>query len=68
MALLELAGSDGFDCAQLVICVDRTADHETFGDVTKNLGWVGFELVMLDTWSGGRRCLSSQYVFLCMDV
>ena len=68
MALLELAGSDGFDCGQLVICVDRTVDQDVFSDVTKNLGWVGFELMMLDTWSSGRRCLSSQYVFLGMDV
>ncbi|KAF2772501.1 hypothetical protein EJ03DRAFT_266321, partial [Teratosphaeria nubilosa] len=68
MALLELAGTDGFDCSQLVICVDRTADDEDVKDTTRDLGWVGFELMTLDAWSNGKDCVSERWIFLSMDV
>ena len=67
-ALLELASTDGFDCSQLVICLDRTADHEATADLTKDLGWVGFELTMLDQWSGQECTLSDRWLFMAMDV
>ncbi|KAH9822015.1 ornithine decarboxylase antizyme like protein [Teratosphaeria destructans] len=68
MALLELAGTDGFDCSQLVICVDRTADDDDVKDTTRDLGWVGFELMTLDAWSDGKDCVSERWIFLSMDV
>lgn len=68
MALLELASSDGFDCSQLIVAVDRTADEEGVKDTTRDLGWVGFELMMLDQWSGDRACISDRWIFLGMDV
>jgi len=37
-------------------------------DLTKDLGWVGFELVMLDRWSGMECTLSERWVFMAMDV
>lgn len=67
-ALLELASTDGFDCSQLVVCLDRTADGEATADLTKDLGWVGFELIMLDQWSGLECTLSDRWVFMAMDV
>lgn len=68
MSLLELAGSAQFDCTQLVVCVDRTADDpEDVQDLTKSLGWVGFELTMLEDWAA-EGCISDRYIFLSMDV
>jgi hypothetical protein len=68
MSLLELASSDGFECDQLVVCVDRHAGQENVADVTRDLGWVGFELMMLDAWNGGRGSVSDRWIFLSMDV
>lgn len=68
MSLLELASSDHFDCADLVICIDRTADEEDFKDLIRSLNWVGFELTMLEAWAGSEGCISDRYVFLGMDV
>ncbi|KAK5115784.1 hypothetical protein LTR62_000873 [Meristemomyces frigidus] len=64
MALLELASSESFDCSQLVVCVDRGTD----GEDVKDLGWVGFELTMLDEWAGEKGCISESWVYLKMDV
>ncbi|EMC95976.1 hypothetical protein BAUCODRAFT_123255 [Baudoinia panamericana UAMH 10762] len=68
MALLELASSDAFDCSQLVVCVDRTAKDEDVKDTTRDLGWVGFELIMLDAWAGDEACISDRWIYLAMDV
>lgn len=68
MALLELASAKGFECSRLVICVDRTAGNEEAEDVTRDLGWVGFELLMLDAWAGESGCISDRWLFLGMDV
>lgn len=68
MALLELAGNDDFRCGRLVVCVDRTGQHEDVQDLTRDLGWVGFELVTLDAWSHGKACTSDRWIFLSMDV
>ena len=68
MALLELASSDSFDCSQLVVCVDREADEQGVKDTTRDLGWVGFELLMLDAWAGEKGCVSDRWIMLGMDV
>ena len=68
MALLELSSSEGFECSQLVVCVDRSAGNEAVEDVTRDLGWVGFELMMLDAWAGENGCISDRWLFLGMDV
>lgn len=72
MSLLELASSEHFSCDQLVICVDRNADEADVKEVNRNLGWVGFELVMLDSWTSSsspdQGCLSEQYLFLGIDL
>ena len=67
MSLLELSSSEHFDCSQLIVCVDRTADEEEVQELTKSLGWVGFELSMLEDWAAD-GCISDQYIFLGMDV
>lgn len=69
MALLELASSDQFNCSQLVACVGRQADdEEAVHDTTRDLGWVGFELMMLDDWSQANDCISDKWIFMGMDV
>jgi len=68
MALLELASSDGFSCSQLVVCVDRSANPEDTKDLTKDLGWIGFELVMLDEWSEENGCISDRWLLLGMGI
>ena len=68
MALLELAGADGFECDRLVVSVDRTAGNEAVEDVSRDLGWVGFELMMLDAWAGTSGSISDRWLFLSMDV
>lgn len=65
-SLLELAGTDGIDCDQLIVCLDREA--EGCKDLAKDLGWVGFEIAMLDAWSGRECTLSDRWLFLSMDV
>lgn len=65
-SLLELAGADGIDCDQLIVCLDRKADG--CKDLAKDLGWVGFEIAMLDEWSGHECTLSDRWLFLSMDV
>lgn len=66
MALLELASFDDVECDRLVVGVDRNA--ENVEDVTRDLGWVGFELVTLDKWTQAKGCTSDQWLFLSMDV
>jgi len=68
MSLLELAGNQDFGCSGLVICLDRLGDQEDVADLTRDLGWVGFELVTLDAWSAGTACTSNRWLFLGMEV
>ncbi|KAH0294043.1 hypothetical protein KCU62_g776, partial [Aureobasidium sp. EXF-3399] len=68
MCLLELAGNDELGCSNLVVCLDRSADQEDLKDLTRDLGWVGFELTTLDRWSKGVACTSDKWIFLDMEV
>jgi len=68
MSLLELAGNQDFGCSGLVICIDRLGNQEDVADLTRDLGWVGFELVTLDAWSAGTACTSNRWLFLGMEV
>lgn len=68
MSLLELAAGDDFACDRLTVCVDREADTEEIKDLTRDLGWVGFELATLDEWSGSPACISDRWLFLEMEV
>nr|POE93429.1 hypothetical protein CFP56_19441 [Quercus suber] len=68
MALLELASSEAFDCSQFVVCVDRDAPAEDVKDTTRDLGWVGFELMMLEAWTGEDSGISDRWIFLGMDL
>ena len=68
MALLELASFEDLDCDRLIVGVDRNAGQESVEDVTRDLGWVGFELTTLEKWTSPKASISAQWLFLAMDV
>jgi len=68
MSLLELSSGGDFDCSKLVVCVDREADTEDINDLSRDLGWVGFELTTLAYWSNRTVCTSDRWVFLEMEL
>lgn len=68
MSLLELSGGQDLGCSELVVCLDRTSDQEDIKDMTRDLGWVGFELVTLGAWSNEAGCTSDRWIFLEMEV
>lgn len=83
MALLELTSHPDISCDTLIACVDRTAsgsvsgiaehaaaanDEDEVQNLTRDLKWVGFELMMLDAWAGEKGCLSDRWLFLGMDA
>jgi len=69
MALLELASAPGLGCSQLVVGIGRqeisSADGTT---LLRNLGWVGFEPITLDQWSGQSNLISTGWLFLGIEV
>ena len=68
MSLLELTGSDDFACEKLVVCLDRSAESQDIKDLSRDLGWVGFELATLDEWSDGAACTSDRWLLLEMEA
>ena len=68
MALLELATGEGLECSQLVVCLDRQGEPGAVADLTRDLGWVGFELLTLDEWADGSACTSDRWLFLGMET
>lgn len=70
MSLLELASSPQFACEKLVVGVDKTCENaHDVADVTRDLGWVGFELLTLQEWTITPELMTSErWVFLSMDV
>ena len=49
MAIIELA-SETLQCAQVVVCLDRSVDDEYRQSLLKSLEWISFELITLDMW------------------
>ncbi len=70
MALFELASTSGFDCSQIVACLDRSISSAELETVIRNLGWVGFELTTLADWipdvSGD--LISDRWLFVIAEV
>lgn len=70
IALFELAGIDAFGCSQIVACV-RRSQHMNEMELVRNLGWCGFNLTTLETWSTGDNLgplLSTKWLFLVAEV
>jgi len=68
MALLELCSIPAFDCSSLVVCLDRNMEAGMVKDMTRDLGWVGFEPITLAQWALRGDLLSDKWLFLAMDV
>ena len=67
MALIELASAP-LNCTRLVVCLDRMTPDASRKSLIRDLGWVGFELITLREWAGGRDVVSDKWVFLGMEV
>ncbi|KAI9805295.1 MAG: hypothetical protein M1833_005748 [Piccolia ochrophora] len=68
MALLELAGSPQLGCTDLVVCVDKNIPREQITALTRDLGWVGFELTTLGPWTDVSRIVSDKWLFLRVET
>jgi hypothetical protein len=68
MALLELCELPYFNCSRLVACLDRTTDPFAMDVLTKDLGWIGFQLTTLIEFTDGDEITSDRWLFMDMDV
>lgn len=68
MALLELCSHPTFDCAKLVVCLDRRTPLREMNSLMRDLGWVGFEPMTLFDWTHDDDIISNEWVFLSMET
>jgi hypothetical protein len=68
MALLELCDVPYFSCSRLVACLDRHADAQATEALTKDLGWIGFQLATLNDYTDGDDITSNKWLLMEMDV
>lgn len=68
MALLELCEVPYFSCSRLVSCLDRDADARATEALTKDLGWIGFQLATLNDFTKGDEITSNKWLLMDMDV
>jgi hypothetical protein len=68
MALLELCDLEYFSCSRLVACLDRGTEAFALDALTKNLGWIGFQLTTLIEFSQDDEIMSDRWLFMDMDV
>ena len=68
MALMELASTPNLKCSQLVVCLDRSMSPLELQALSRDLGWVGFELITLALWAGGSDLTSARWVLLSVEV
>ena len=61
-------GIGGKDEGEIRSDGDDNDDDDVVADLTRDLGWVGFELVTLDGWTTDAGCTSDSWLFLSMDV
>ncbi|KAJ5650023.1 uncharacterized protein N7484_003746 [Penicillium longicatenatum] len=70
IALFELAGTDAFDCSQIVACVRRSQQTNEM-ELVRSLGWCGFSLTTLGPWATGGDSgpfLSTKWLFLVAEI
>ena len=68
MALLELCEVPEFDCSRLIVCLDRHIDSRAMEALTKDLGWIGFQLTTLNGFTHGDEITSDKWLFMDMEV
>lgn len=67
MALLELCALPYFSCDRLIVCIDRAGDQLVRGNLTKDLGWIGFGLTTLADFTSGEDT-SEKWLFMEMET
>lgn len=68
MALLELCSVDDLSCSRLVVCIDRHTPKAELDVLSKDLGWIGFQLTTLRDFAQRGDVLSSEWLFMEMDT
>ncbi|KAF2011900.1 hypothetical protein BU24DRAFT_375185 [Aaosphaeria arxii CBS 175.79] len=68
MALLELCDVPYFSCSRLVACIDRHAEAHATEALSKDLGWIGFQLTTLDDFTSGDEITSNKWLLMDMEV
>jgi hypothetical protein len=68
MALLELCDTPHFSCSRLVACLDRITPPVVMDTLTKDLGWIGFQLTTLNEFTDGDEITSDRWLFMDIDV
>lgn len=67
MAVIDLA-SGPLNCAQVVVCLDRSISADDSKSLLKSLRWVGFDLITLDMWMKRHSEPSDKWLFLGMEL
>lgn len=67
IAIIELA-SETLQCAQVVVCLDRSVDDEDRQSLLKSLEWIGFELITLDMWMKPGPEVSDKWLLMGMEL
>jgi hypothetical protein len=68
MALLELCAVDHFACTRLVVCIDRHTQQKDLEVLSKDLGWIGFQLTTLCEFAEEGDVISNKWLFMEMDT
>ena len=68
MALLELCDVDYFSCSRLVVCIDRRTQPKALEVLSKDLGWIGFQLTTLREFAEEGDVISKDWLFMEMDT
>ena len=68
MAILELAGGNSMEITQVVVCIDRKIPEADLQALTRDLGWVGFEMTTLMLWTDGVLLTSEEWFLLSVET
>lgn len=68
MALLELCAVDYFSCSRLVVSIDRSTPQSVLETLSKDLGWIGFQLTTLREFAEKGDVISNDWLFMEMDT
>lgn len=68
MALLELCDVDYFSCPRLILSIDRETEKSELDALTKDLGWIGFQLTTLSDFADDVDLISDKWLFMGMET
>lgn len=53
---------------QVMACIDRKLPLMDLQSLTRDLGWVGFEMTTLAPWTDGVNLTSDEWLLLAVEV